>query len=255
MAEGGEDVKRELGSTLLGKYLFVRSCAGCGELLSHDQWENAFCDACLLRYRAAKLESCPHCLLSAHQCRCMPSGLSQTGMISLRKMILYHSKKRGEPQNQLIYRLKQSANRRMANFVARELSEGILEELRILGVEPSEARVVGIPRGRKAKNLYGHDQAPFLAQAISQVSEIPYVAAIGRKRGGKEQKHLKRGGRFRNIRHLFYPTAKAAELRGRCVLLVDDVVTTGASMAACVKLLRETGAKEILGLCVGQNEN
>lgn len=247
-------MKKPLGSTWIGRYLFVRTCCGCREILSGDQWENAFCDPCLVRYRGAKQESCPQCFLNAHQCRCMPAGLSRSGMISLRSLVFYHSQKRGEPQNQMIYRLKEHPNARIAAFLSRELSEAIREELTLLGYGEhlQEVRIVGIPRGRRAKNLHGHDQAPFLAQAIGEALQIPSLEAIGRKRGGKEQKTLEKTGRFQNIRHRFFATEQAGEVQGRCVLLLDDVVTTGASMAACTKLLRDCGAKEILGLSIGK---
>ena len=250
-------MKRGVGSTPVGRYLFPRHCAGCGEILSREEWEQTFCERCMIRYRAAKLENCPKCLLGAKECLCMPSGLSKTGMLCLRKLVHYRSQRRSEPQNQLIYRLKQSPNRRLTSFVAEELSAGIWEELRTLGVDevPEDIRIVGIPRSRRARNLYGHDQAPFLARAIGEHMGIPHVNAIGRRFGGKEQKHLSEANRFRNIRSLFFAKDEAEELRDRTVILVDDVVTTGASMAAVTKLLRACGAREIIGVCIGRNEN
>ena len=246
-----------LKNTVFWRYLLPRRCIGCGDVLPAEEWERTFCEKCMIRYRAAKLESCPSCFLSAHECRCMPAGLSKTGMLCLRKLVLYRSQRRAEPQNQLIYRLKQFPSRRMAAFLVEELSVALGEELRTLGLDENsdEVRIVGIPRSRRAKNLYGHDQAPFLAQALGEHMGIPCVSALGRRFGGKEQKNLSSPNRFRNIRSLFFPTKAAEELRGRTVILLDDVVTTGASMAACVKVLRDCGAREFLGICIGQNEN
>ena len=250
-------MKKDLGSTALGHYLFVRRCGGCGKILSFEEWEQAFCEECLIRYRFAKLGSCSSCFLPAHSCRCMPSGVSGTGMLCLRKLILYRSEKRAEPQNQLIYRLKQSPNRRLARFVAEELSQGIWEELRTLEKDgdPSSVCLVGIPRSRRARMIYGHDQAPFLGRTLAGQMGIPYVNAIGRRFGGKEQKKQTGRNRFRNIIDRFYAEKDAALVKDKCVILLDDVVTTGASMAACTKLLRRCGAREVIGVCIGQNEN
>ena len=250
-------MRSSLKNTFLWRYLFPRRCAGCGNILAHEEWERTFCESCMIRYRAAKLESCPSCFLCAHECGCMPSGLSKTGVLRLRKLTFYRAGRPSEPQNQLIYRLKRMPNRRMAEFVARELSHGVREELITLGRNefPERVCVVGIPRSRRAKNLNGHDQSPFLAEALADEMGLSYVNAIGRRFGGKEQKTLTARDRFRNIGDLFYATKESEAVKDRCVILLDDVVTTGASMAACAKLLRDCGAKEILGVCIGQNEN
>ena len=250
-------MKKAFGSTLLGQYLFVRRCGGCGKILSFEEWEQALCEECAIRYRFAKLGSCQSCFRSAHACRCMPAGLSSTGMLCLRKLILYRSEKRAEPQNQLIYRLKQGPNHRLAGFVAEELSVGIWEELCTLGRDEdlSSVCLVGVPRSRRAKAIYGHDQAPFLAKTLAKQMGATYVCAIGRRFGGKEQKKQSGKNRFRNLLDRFYATDDAALVKDRCVILLDDVVTTGASMAACTKLLRRCGAREVIGVCIGQNEN
>ena len=152
-------MKRQIGDTLPGQYLFVHKCAGCGRILRPEERREAFCPACLLRYRAGRVESCPRCFRSAWECRCMPSELARAGMLCLRKAVFYHSEKQGEPQNQIIYRLKQSPNRRMAEFLAKEILGAIEEELRILGYdgELGEVRLMGLPRSRRSRNRYGFE--------------------------------------------------------------------------------------------------
>ena len=237
------------------RFLRVRKCGGCESVLTYEEREAAFCGPCELRYRAAKVESCPNCFQSAIACTCMPKGLSEVGALCLRKLYFYRSSRAHLPQNKMIYYLKHKPNRRMTSFLAAELREAIEQELSILGVEERARSCVwvSVPRSRKSRNRYGFDQSELFGRVLSEQSGIPYACVIRRRFGGKEQKRLSVNARFRNIRHLFSIRDREA-VRGKCVLLFDDIVTTGASMAACVKLLREAGARSVICFCLAQNQ-
>lgn len=183
----------------------------------------------------------------------MPKELCRTGMLCLRKLIFYRERRRKEPQNRLIYFLKKHPNRRMFRFLAGELLPLAEAELSALGLgeKKEEAVLVPIPRGRKGRAEYGFDQAEFLCAELSRCLAVSVSPVIKRHLGGKEQKKMDRRNRFRNIRHLFWVSDVSA-VRGKCVLLVDDIVTTGASMAACTELLQKAGARAVIGLCMAQ---
>ena len=217
----------------LDYYVYVQKCGGCGEILPDERKQTAFCSACHLRWTVAKTENCANCFRPAVECTCMPKGLSSVGALCLRKLIFYHTERGEQPQNKLIYFLKRNPNRRMARFVAEELKGAILTELEVLGKKDlaSECVLVSVPRGRLARNTYGFDQAELVCRELSACVGIPFARVIRRRMGGKEQKRLSRDRRFRNIRHLFR-LVDAEAVRGKCVLLFDDVVTTGASMAS-----------------------
>lgn len=232
----------------------IRKCGGCREILSYEQREQAFCDRCRLQWNVAKTENCSSCFQPVTECLCMPKGLSKSGATALRKLVFYRSRRRGQPQNQVIYLLKQHPNYRIHRFLARELLPAIRQDCLTLGIQNPEEQCVltFVPRGRKSKNRYGLDQAECLCRALSEQTLIPYVCAIRRKWGGKEQKRLNRDNRFRNIESLFR-LKHAQTVVGKHVLLVDDVVTTGASMAACVNILKQAGAASVGCLCIGQD--
>ncbi len=238
----------------LDRFVHVRKCVSCRHILEYELCHHAFCPKCFLRWNMAKTESCAVCHQSALECTCMPKGLSKAGALCLRKLIFYQAKRGGEPQNKIIYFLKRNPNKRAAGFIARELSHGILHELSVLGIEDREqgAIVVNVPRGRKAKNKYGFDQAELVCRALSETIGIPYAPAVKRRIGGKEQKTLDQKKRFANIQDLFR-VAEKQSVEGKCVILFDDVVTTGASMAACVKLLNKMGATGVICACIAQN--
>lgn len=78
---------------------------------------------------------------------------------------------------------------------------------------------------------------------------LPYVQLLARTRGGKRQVGLSFTQRVQNVRGLYRvrPSAKLEQAR---LLLVDDVRTTGATLAECAKVLREAGAAEVFGAVV-----
>ncbi len=238
----------------LDYYVYVQKCGGCGTILSDDRKQTAFCSECHLRWMVAKTENCKQCFRPAVECTCMPKGLSDTGALCLRKLIFYRAKRGEQPQNKLIYFLKRNPNRRMARFLAEELAPAVRGEMSTLDIEHPEEDVVAVavPRGRKAKRVYGFDQSELIVRAIGEQMQIPTASVIRRRNGGKEQKKLSRDGRFRNIRYLFR-IKDGERVRGKHVLLFDDVVTTGASMAACVELLKQAGARTVICVCIAQD--
>ncbi len=237
----------------LDRFVFVRKCGGCGQLLEYDFCKDAFCPACRMKWNQVKVEPCPKCYGAALECACMPKGLSVTGALSLRKLMFYSPRRMGEPQNRMIYRIKHRPSRRISSFLAGELLPAVKEELKALGVDgKTDAVLVSMPRGRRAAATYGFDQSDLLCQALSAQSELPYVPIIRRKRGGKEQKKLGKDRRFRNIQSLFL-LDPAFSVSGKYVFLLDDVVTTGASMAAGIHLMKKAGAKAVICLCIAQN--
>ena len=235
------------------KYFFkVHRCAGCGEILDFQYTDSAFCPECMLKWRVAKTVSCPRCSQSAVECLCSPKGLERTGALCLVKLYFYSAEKSGQPQNKLLYRIKKNRNKRFSGFVADELQPRILAELENLTADrENDAVLVNVPRGRSARRIYGFDQSEIICEAISKKTGIPYVKLIRRARESREQKKLTRDKRFRNVSASFGYNEKLKDrVKNKYVLLFDDVVTTGASMAACVNLLKKAGAKGVICVCM-----
>ncbi len=238
----------------LDRFFFVRKCGGCRRILAYEDCHAAFCPTCRMRWHIAKAQTCPVCFRAAPECTCMPKELSKAGALTLRKLFFYEPSRKDEPQNRIIYFLKQHPNRRMAEFLAREWRQAIAEELHTLGVEhaPQTVLFTGVPRGRRARATYGFDQSELFACELAKEMELPYRTVFRRRFGGKVQKELSAKERMANIRSLL--SLKDAEsVRGRYVFLVDDVVTTGASMAVAVSLLREAGALGVICLCIARD--
>jgi ComF family protein len=91
----------------------------------------------------------------------------------------------------------------------------------------------------------GYDQAAHLARAFARRAGAPCVNALARTRRTKQQARLGARARAENLAGAFRAT-DAALVRGRTVALVDDVATTGATLAAGAHALRSAGAQRVV---------
>lgn len=241
-------------SEFVGRYIRVRTCPGCATRISYEREKEAFCPDCREKWDKAKTESCESCFQAYCECVCMTKSLEKAGALSLRKLVRYSAKRQAEPQNKILYTLKHKPNKRLSGFLADELLPLLWEELRAVGIEDaSEARIVFIPRGRRSYVKYGTDQSEEIGISLSEKSGIPMARIFHRKWGGREQKHLHVAERQKNLKGLLSVSAPE-EIRGRVVILLDDVVTTGASMASCASLLKKAGAACVLCFCVAKTD-
>ena len=100
----------------------------------------------------------------------------------------------------------------------------------------------------------GYDQAALIATEAGRRLSLPVLEALERTRATTAQFDLDRGARATNLVDAFRvrDLASAAAVRGRWLVLVDDVVTTGATLAACAAALVESGALAVSAIAVAR---
>jgi len=106
--------------------------------------------------------------------------------------------------------------------------------------------VVPVPLHPWRRLRRGFNQAHELARCL----EIPVLAALWRVKATQPQTGLRPAQRRRNVRAAFRisPLVDGARLNGTRVVLVDDVRTTGATLDACARVLKEAGVREVRAL-------
>ena len=99
-----------------------------------------------------------------------------------------------------------------------------------------------------------YNQAALLAQAVGKARAIPVIAdLLVRTRRTPSQGHLSREARRRNVAGAFaLESDRRARVRGQRILLIDDVYTTGATLAACCRALRDGGASAVEALTLAR---
>lgn len=92
-----------------------------------------------------------------------------------------------------------------------------------------------------------YNQAALLAQALSKQADIPAcLDLLKRTRATQSQGHLNADERRKNVRKAFALNEKKTEqVKGKTIILIDDVYTTGATVKECTKALKRAGASEV----------
>ncbi len=111
--------------------------------------------------------------------------------------------------------------------------------------------VTWTPLSRKRKRKRGFDQAELLAGAVAELLGLPVCAALFRKSESKPQKLLSAAQRRKNIRDTF---SVHEDMVGgiRSALLIDDVITTGATVTECARILRGAGIRTVRCACIAK---
>lgn len=113
--------------------------------------------------------------------------------------------------------------------------------------------LIPVPLHKKRFKERGFNQSELLAKCLSEgTGQTVVSAAMIRKKYTLPQVDLKMNERKANIRDAFY-CADPALVKNKNVILVDDVLTTGSTMAECAKVLKAAGAERIWGLSLARN--
>jgi competence protein ComFC len=112
--------------------------------------------------------------------------------------------------------------------------------------------VVPVPLDRQRERERGYNQAGLIARPLAKRLGLPYRAVLlVRTRPRPDKQVLSLSERWASVRGAF-ATRPGSQVDNLRVLLVDDVVTTGATLDACATALREAGARSVIGLTVAR---
>lgn len=212
--------------TLLWDYIYPRLCPVCDARLAPHEWEVcAPCALALERYYPVL-----HC---AHE-RLYGSPL-------FRQLYSLWAYRRGTGVQRLIHALKYHGHRSLAGHIVRMALLG--------GVRP-EGRydaIIPVPASPERRRRRGYNQSELLARALSEELGVEILTSVvERRRGSHSQTHLHKIERIFNAREAFILSDRASEaLRGRTILLVDDVLTTGSTLMSLCDLLEEVGVEVV----------
>ncbi len=218
----------------LMQLLVPLACTSCGREGS------ALCRTCGETWRL-RVQQCAGCGVASWQgrtCeRCCSRALSGVDQLAGVSVALHYD----GPVKQAVLDLKFQALRWAAPDLAR-FFEPLWEQERFDAVTS-----VPVSPGRYRER--GYNQSELLARAVARRSGIPYLPLLARQ-SSDHQLGLGRAERLRRVGGVFYGLHG---LSGERVLVVDDVVTTGATLNECARVLKTAGASTVWGLALARH--
>ena len=208
-------------------------CGGCGAIVDDvdsfcaDCWRKleflgpGGCSRCGLPLRATDLDICAVCMAR-------PPRLDR-----IRAAVAY-----GDISRSIAMRLKYGRKVALARTMSRYM-------LPLIGDLAPDALLVPVPLHRARLWRRGFNQAAIVARDLSRRTGAPVVIdALERVRGTPPLKGLNMRQRRRTVAGAFR-AGNGAELCGRTVILIDDVLTTGSTANACARVLKKAGAARV----------
>lgn len=195
--------------------IFPPRCAGCGKL------ETLVCPQCEARFQ-----------------KLIPKARVITPLEGLHTAFLYE-----EPLKKIIHAFKYDNQPRLAPVLGKHLYAAYDDK------KWPATLVTAVPLHAKRLRERGYNQAGLLAQSLAKQIGIPYVAdALIKTRHTEQQAHLNADERWVNVEGAY--TANHVRVSGESIIIIDDVVTTGATLRQCATALIESGAARVWALTV-----
>lgn len=221
--------------SIVGRYLsdfgslfFPSICQACGTTLS--QFENHFCTTCLhqLPFTNFHLDA--------------DNRLAKQfwGRVNIGSAVAFlYFNKGGQVQN-IMHQLKYNSQPQVGVAIGHLYGH----ELKDLEIYRQVQAIVPVPLHPHKIEKRGYNQSEQFAIGLSEVMNIPVCTDILVRNAEREsQAKQNRSNRFDNMQKVFSATANTEKFES--VLLVDDTITTGATLEACVMALQEIGVKNI----------
>jgi ComF family protein len=226
--------------------LYPRFCFGCGRAAPETlRW---LCWDCLSTLPAVEPPFCawcgdPICGSVTHHFVCHTCSRVPPAFMRARSLFRYDGL-----VADLLKELKYHGGFWLAEDLARLLHHGVLAEYQIDGLDV----VCPVPLHHARRRRRGYNQSDLLAGSLARLLGLDYRANLLRRvRPTPTQTSLTALERAANMRNAF-KVRFPGWLKGRRVLLVDDVMTTGATVNECARALRKGGAREVWAVTVAR---
>lgn len=226
---------------------FPSTCKICGAFLE-NVGEKVVCLACLEKLRSRQARSfCIRCGRyfegenEPHLCgRCLNTKISFS---------LHRSCGRYEGNlKDMILLFKYKGYKILGKPLARFVEERLGRDKELWqGVEA----IIPVPLHPKRRRARGYNQSYVLAKEISRIKKKDVIKGLVKVKNAPPQTLLDRDSRKKSPKGA-YRVHNEEKLKGKILLLVDDVFTTGATLTECCLILKKAGAEEVRGLTLAQ---
>jgi len=215
--------------------LFPRRCPLCGTALQPNA---RICGECSDSLEFIMPPICNFCGRPVFDCSCTEQPFVFDRCVS--PFVYTKSIRRG------MHRFKFNNAPTVASFFARYMASTVRREYKDEYIDI----VTCVPMHPLDIRQRGYNQALLLARETGSLLELPVHNNLLVKVNRNSVQHsLTRQERQRNVDGVFEVSRSYRDLRGRTILLCDDIITTGSTLNECARVLREAGAGRVLCVC------
>ena len=213
--------------------LFPKRCVACGKLGAY------ICKRCFAKIEFIEKPVCPVCQRQAVGGKTHPGCQGRYRLDGL----VIAARYRG-PIKKAIAKVKY----RWVYDIGKTLVDLLSASLWRFEI-PDNLILIPVPLHLRRKNWRGFNQAELLAKILSDRFGLKFFTALIRISAGRTQVGLDKKDRKANVKDAFSLREEAA-VKGQNILLVDDVYTSGATMAECAKVLKKAKAKTVWAMTI-----
>lgn len=211
---------------------FPHYCLGCGtDTLSKDQ---LICLRCHFQLPVTQFE----------QHAANPVEKIFWGRLPVKAAFSHYFFTKDSVLQNLLHELKYQGHQDIGRFMGREMGYSILNSNRLNSIDA----VIPLPLHPRREKERGYNQAAMIGEGIAEVTGLPvWKHKIIRTAATETQTHKSRTERWQNMEGRFRLT-DSGSLQDKTILLIDDVITTGATLESCgTELLKAPGCQLIIG--------
>jgi competence protein ComFC len=229
---------------------FPANCRLCERLLD-DARCLPFCDHCLSSFQQLPPGGCDICGFPGTFDPDFPKGVSYCADCQRHRFAFQLARSFGFYGGALaraIVLLKHEQIEPLGKWFADRLADLVVQQ----GARMAADAIVPVPLHRLRRRERGFNQVDLLGRPLARRLRLPYRPVLLVRSRPRPEKHLLRGDeRWESVRGAF-AISKAHRVDNLRILLLDDVMTTGATLDACSRALREAGAKSVVGLTIAR---
>lgn len=213
--------------------LFPERCAACGEVILPGE---GVCDTCRADWPTIGVPVCPRCGLEKAWCECRRRRRHYERVVAS----WYYD----GAAARAVLRMKESGDPLAVAYFADTLADTVQQHYDELTFDG----VVFVPCTRRDKRRRGYNPGELVARATARRLSLPCLPCLRKIYETTPQKSLSAEERGGNLLGVFDVTEETLE--GKTFLLIDDVVTTGATLDECAKMLKIYGAEAVYAATV-----
>lgn len=209
--------------------VYPQACSACGEGLVKG--EHVVCTTCLT--------DLPY--LNTHIQPYEPLEMKFQGRLTIDFSLAYLKFIKGGKVQNLLHRLKYEGRGEVGIFLGRCFGDS----LKKVGYAERTDLIVPVPVHPSKLKKRGYNQAEMFAKGLSEGLGVPYESHILRRlKKSKSQTQKGKSERLTDIEGAF-SVLQADKIVSKRILLVDDIITTGATVEVCTSVLKEAGCKSV----------